>query len=60
MRVFSDSYPMNTNMTGLRGLRGFLKKTLFPCALDENNLSIGRINPYMPDALPKECLMIIF
>ena len=39
LRVLSESYPMNTNMTGFRKL----KKTLHPCALDECRLSIGRV-----------------
>ena len=40
MRVLSESYPMNTNMTSLDGLL----KSLHPCALDESSLSIGRVN----------------
>ena len=30
---------MNTNMAGL----GISQKSLFPCALDENSLTIGRV-----------------
>ena len=39
MRVFSESYPLNTNMT--LGLDGF--QSLRPCALDKNSLSNGRV-----------------
>ena len=42
LRVLSESYPMNTNMT--QGLDIF-KKSLHPCALDESSLSIQRVNP---------------
>ena len=38
LRVLSESYLMNTKMTGFRGF----KKSLHPCALDESSLSIGR------------------
>ena len=41
LRVLSKSSPINTNMTGF----GWFSETLVPCALDENNLSIGRVNP---------------
>ena len=34
MRALSESYPMNTNMTGF---------ILHPCALDESSLRIGRV-----------------
>ena len=37
--VFSESYPMNTNRTGL----DVFQKSLHPCALDEICLSIGRV-----------------
>ena len=39
LRVLSESYLMNTNMTGFR----WFKKSLHPYALDESSLSIGRI-----------------
>ena len=39
LRVLNESYPMNTNMTGLR----WFSKTLHPCTLDESSLSIGRV-----------------
>ena len=39
LRVLNESFPMNTKMTGFR----WFSKTLHPCALDENNLSIGRV-----------------
>ena len=45
LRVLSESYPMNTNMTGFRC---FFKKTLCSCALDKSSLSIGRVKIY-PD-----------
>ena len=35
LRELSESYPMNTNMTG---------KSLRPYALDVSSLSIGRVN----------------
>ena len=38
-RVLSESYPMNTNMTGFRW---FIKIFVFLC-LDESSLSIGRV-----------------
>ena len=43
LRVLSESYTMNTNMTGF-------KKSLHPCALDKSSLSIWRainIQPYL-------------
>ena len=41
MEELSESYPMNTNMTGFR----FFFKSLCPCALDKSSLSIGRVKP---------------
>ena len=43
LRVLSKSYPVNITTTGLRW---FSKKSLCPCALNERNLSIRRVNPY--------------
>ena len=57
LRVLSDSYPMSTNMTGLIYLSinlcvlvlwakvasACIGLNAMPCALDENNLSIGRV-----------------
>ena len=40
LRVLSESFPMNTNMTGFQW---FFKKT-HPCALDESIPSIGMVN----------------
>ena len=40
LRVLSESYPMNTDMTGFRFLKIF---QLNPWALDESSLSIGWI-----------------
>ena len=37
----SESFPMNTNMTGFRC---FSKTVLYPFALDETSLSIERVN----------------
>ena len=37
-RILSESYPMNTNMTGFR----CFQKSLHPCDLDESSLSTGR------------------
>ena len=42
LRVLSDSYPMNTNMTGFQRF----SKISGPCALDESSLSMGRVNPF--------------
>ena len=44
LRVLIVSYPMNTNMIGLR----WFSKILFLCpiVLAEHSLSIGRVNPY--------------
>ena len=36
----TQSYSVNTNMTGLDGFQ----KSLHPCALDESSISIGRVN----------------
>ena len=35
LRVLSESYPMNTSLTGFRSLP--------PCVLDKRSLSIGRV-----------------
>ena len=40
--VLSESFLMNTNMTGFR----WVSKILRPCALDESSLSIGRVKTY--------------
>ena len=37
LRVFSESYPMNTNMPGFI----WFSKMVSPCAFDEGSLSIG-------------------
>ena len=39
LRVLSESYLLNTNMTGFRKF----SKYLCPCSLDRNSLSIGRV-----------------
>ena len=39
LRGLSDSYPMNTNMTGF----GWFSKIFRYCALDGNSLSIGKV-----------------
>ena len=39
LRVLSESYPMNTNMTGFLDV---FQKSLRSCALDKSSLSIGR------------------
>ena len=36
----SKSYPMNSNITGIRSFA----KPLHPCALDESSVSIVRVN----------------
>ena len=41
LRVLSESYPMNTYMTGFKW---FSKKSLLPGSLDENSLGIRRVN----------------
>ena len=38
LRVLSESYPVNINMTGFR----WISKGLASCSLDEGILSIGR------------------
>ena len=43
LRVLSESYPKNTNKTGLDGFRKYLRS----CVLDESSLSIGRVNIFM-------------
>ena len=40
LRALSESFPMNTNMTGFR----WILKTFAYSALDEVNLGIGRVN----------------
>ena len=40
LKVLSESFPMNTNMTGFRRFQ----KLLRPCASDESSLSTGRVN----------------
>ena len=40
LTVLSESSPMNTNMTGLR----WFSKKVCPCDLEENSLSIERVN----------------
>ena len=52
LRVLSESFPMNTNMTGFKWLT---KKS---CALDEDCLSIGRVNQLTPSnfELPRQLL----
>ena len=39
LRILSERFPMNANMTGLDGFQ----KSLGPCALDKSGLSIGRV-----------------
>ena len=41
-RVLSESYPMNTNITGFKCF--FFR--IRPCALYENSLSVGRVNDH--------------
>ena len=43
LRVLSESYPMNTNMTGLRC---FSKIFVVLLCLDKNSLSIGRVRDH--------------
>ena len=42
LRVLSESFLMNTNMTGFRCFSVFIK-SLHPYSLDESSLSIGRV-----------------
>ena len=48
--VLSESYPLNTNMTGF--IKDGFQKSLHSCALDESSLSIGwdneLVNPLNP------------
>ena len=39
LRVLSESFQMNTNMTGFK----WFQKALHPFALDESSLSMGRV-----------------
>ena len=41
LRVLSESYPTNTNMTGVK--RFSRQETLRPCALDESSPIIRRV-----------------
>ena len=56
LRLLSDSYPMNTNMTGFRsdGFQNFMH----PCDLDESSLSIGRLNDATIGTLPDSVLRV--
>ena len=40
--VLSESYPMNTNMTGFRYF--FENLCILACAMGKSSLSIGRVN----------------
>ena len=40
--VLGESFPMNTNMAGIKGFQKFQEI----CAFGENSLSIERVNPY--------------
>ena len=42
LRVLSENFPMNANMTGLDGFQ----TPLCPYALDESSLSIGRVKDF--------------
>ena len=46
LRVLRKSFPMNTNMIVFRR---FLKKSLHPCAWNENSFNIGRVIKSPPD-----------
>ena len=48
VRVLSESYPINTNMTGFRRFSNIFA-SLHHCALNESSLSIGRV--YRPPDL---------
>ena len=52
LRVQSESYPLNTNMTGF----GLLFLSLCSCALDGSILCIGRINLFL--YVPKAACMV--
>ena len=45
LRELSESYPMNTNMTGLDGFQ----KSLHSCSLDKSRFSIGRVKSTSKD-----------
>ena len=55
LRVLNESYPMNTNMIGLRWFSFFF---LRPCALDEGSHSIGRVKVY-PYVLAHVCASVV-
>ena len=48
LRVLSESFPMNTNMTGFRCFSHFFL-FLRSCALEESSLSIGRVISVLSD-----------
>ena len=56
LREFSESYPMNTNMTGLNDIL----KSLHIFALNEHSSSIGRANitMYVPQPVLYQLKMI--
>ena len=53
LRVLSEIYSMNTNMTGLDGFQ----KKLHSSALDESSVSIVRVNPFMPGDI---CTIVVW
>ena len=51
MRVLSENYSMNTNMTGFN----VFQKSLHHSALKESSLSIGRVNPSIAEVTFVQC-----
>ena len=54
LKVLSESFLMNINMTRFRSFSSF---TLYYCALDESNLSIGRIKVFYMKSMPYSLLL---
>ena len=52
MRVLSERYLMNMNMTGL----DVFQKSLHPCALDEYSLSIVSVDQFISESHPTAAL----
>ena len=51
LKELSEIFPMNTNMTGF----GWFSKIFASLYLDENSLSIGRVNQWVDVAYPVNC-----
>ena len=56
LRVLSESYQMNTNMTGF----GWFSKSLHRCALDKSSLLIGSVKSLMEYQLTAAIMEVIY